>query len=57
VSSPETREDGKRRVACCECKKTLAYADPDPVRGGKEIEIKCWKCNAMNYLIGRDEAA
>jgi ribosomal protein S27E len=53
----EIRADGKRRVACCRCGRTLAYADPDPVRPEKEIEIKCHDCNEMNYLMGRDEAA
>jgi len=54
---PEVREDGMRRVGCCRCGSTLAYADPDPVRAGKSVEIKCWKCNEVNYLIGQDEAA
>ena len=53
----EVRDDGKRRVACCKCGRTLAYADPDPVRASKEIEIKCWECKELNYLIGQDEAA
>ena len=52
----EVREDGKRRVACCKCGRTLAYADPAPVRVGCEIEIKCRECNEFNYLMGPEAA-
>jgi len=50
----ELREDGLRRIRCATCSKTLAYASPDPVRGGKVVEIKCRDCNAMNYLVGQE---
>jgi phage FluMu protein Com len=57
MKPPTVREDGKRRVQCAKCKRTLAYADSDPVKDGKVIEIKCGECNELNHLIGRDEAA
>lgn len=53
---PDVREDGKQRIKCCACHATLGYGTPRPVRAGGEIEIKCWKCNAMNYLLGREAA-
>lgn len=53
----DVRDDGKRRVRCHKCGRTLAFADADPVRAGKEIEIKCRDCNELNYLLGRPEAA
>lgn len=53
---PDVREDGKIRVRCAGCGVTLAYATPDPIRRGAECEIKCWKCNGMNYLLSSEGA-
>jgi phage FluMu protein Com len=46
-------------VRCQRCNRLLCKrSSPQPLRNGEVIEIKCWKCDDMNYLVGgpNDEA-
>jgi phage FluMu protein Com len=48
--------DGQLRALqpyrCGGCGRMLMKIDPDAVKAGKAIELKCNKCDFMNYLIG-----
>jgi phage FluMu protein Com len=45
--------DALKEIRCGHCNRLLCKASPQPVREGQTIEIKCWKCDALNYLKGR----
>lgn len=45
-------------VRCQKCNRLLCKrSSPAPLRDGEVIEIKCWKCDDMNYLVGGPEVA
>lgn len=54
---PEPRDDGRRDVRCWNCHRLICRAAADAIRAGKDVEIKCKDCNALNYIAGYDEAA
>lgn len=37
---------------CGGCRRMLMKIDPDALRATKVIEMKCNKCDFVNYLIG-----
>jgi phage FluMu protein Com len=39
-------------VRCCGCSRLLLKQTPFAVRAGESIEIKCARCNALNYIVG-----
>lgn len=52
----ESRLDRTYERVCCrngECRALLMKATASCLREGGAIEIKCGKCNTMNYLLGR----
>ena len=50
VAKPATRT--LNDVRCQGCNRLLCKATTRPVRDGEVIEIKCWKCDQLNYLMG-----
>lgn len=42
-------------VRCQKCNRLLCKRSKRPLRDGEVIEIKCWKCDDMNYLMGGPE--
>jgi len=60
-SEPVTDRVTDRRweeVRCRTCKRLLCKTTvSSPLRGAEAIEIKCAKCDALNYLMGRPEGS
>ena len=51
----DERIDRSYERVCCrngECRALLFKATPLCLREGGTIELKCPKCNTMNYLVG-----
>lgn len=44
-------------VRCQKCNRLLCKRTSQPLRDGEVIEIKCWKCDDMNYLMGGPDTA
>jgi phage FluMu protein Com len=40
-------------VRCRSCKRMLCKTTAQPLKPSEMIEIKCVKCDALNYLMGR----
>lgn len=40
-------------VRCRTCKRLLCKTTVHPLRPSEIVEIKCAKCDALNYLMGR----
>ena len=43
-------------VRCSGCRQLICKQAPDAIRPERFVEIKCAKCNALNYLQGTDKA-
>jgi hypothetical protein len=60
-SEPVTQRLTERQweeVHCRTCKRLLCKTTGgSPLRSAEAIEIKCAKCNALNYLMGRPEGS
>lgn len=39
-------------VRCQKCNRLLCKRSANPLQAGEVIEIKCWKCDDLNYLMG-----
>lgn len=46
-----------RDVRCQKCNRLLCKRSSQPLKDGAVIEIKCWKCDDMNYLMGGPKQA
>jgi phage FluMu protein Com len=54
----ETRLDRTwEPLRCRSCQRKLLMATPASWHADCAIEVKCGRCNQMNYLIGRPESA
>ncbi len=54
--APVAIRDGQLKTLqpyrCGGCGRLLMKVEPDALRAHKAIEVKCNKCDYMNYLIG-----
>jgi phage FluMu protein Com len=46
-----------RATQCHQCQRTLCEVTEDAIRPGQVVAIKCSRCKAMNYLMGRADVA
>lgn len=44
-----------RATQCHACQRMICEVTEDAVRPGQVVAIKCHRCKAMNYLMGRSD--